>query len=221
MSAASPEIRHAIYARLARHNRRIGILRVLVPAIALAVLSVPVLQVGLSMVAESLPVAGVRLNNDTLVIDAPRFDGRTATGTVYRMTAERAESRIGDLDVADLYALRIDLAGNAGYTARIDFSTAQWTMSEERLVSNEDVLVVDSTGAEGLLAGVEVDWPSQMITSEGPVTFTFENGNRLDAATMVHDMGAAYWRFGKARLQMTPAPDAGEQRDPFAEEPGQ
>lgn len=220
MSAASPGIRHDIHARLARHNRRIGVLRFAVPALALLLLSVPVIQVGVSMVADALPVAGIRLENDTLVIAAPRFEGRTATGTVYKMNAERAESRIGNLDIADLYGLRVDLAGGGGYRAEIEFSTAQWTMSAERLVSNEDVLVTDSTGAAGMLAGVEVDWPGQIITSDGPVRFTFSGGNRLDAATMRHDMGGAIWQFGGVRLQMIPAPDDGQERDPFAQEPG-
>jgi hypothetical protein len=216
MSAASPEIRHAIYARLGRHNRRIGVLRIAVPIFALALLAAPVMQITVSMLADALPIESIRLDNDTLVIEGPRFDGRTATGTVYRMVAARAESRIGDLDVADLHDLRIDLAGAADYTARILFSTAQWTMSEERLVSNEDVFVVDSTGADGRLAGVEIYWPQQTITSDGPVIFTFENGNRLDAATMVHDMGATIWQFTDVRLEMTPTPDDGADRDPFA-----
>ncbi|WP_196260407.1 hypothetical protein [Pelagibacterium limicola] len=221
MSAATPEIRHAIYARLARHNRRIGMLRVAVPVIVVAILSVPIVQVVFATLADSFPIAGIRLDADTLVIDAPRFDGRTATGTVYRMTADRAESRIGNLDIADLYDLRIDLSDGADYSARVGFTTAQWTMSQERLVSNEDVHVADSTGASGILAGIEIDWPSQVITSDGPVHFVFEGGNRLDAATMVHDMGAAIWQFEGVRLEMIPAPDDGRERDPFAEEAGQ
>lgn len=218
MSAASPEIRHEIYARLARHNRRIGILRIGVPSLAIALLALPILQVSISMIAETMSIAGLRLDNDTLVIDAPRFDGRTATGTVYTMTAARTESRIGDLDTVDLFDLNIDLAGQAGYTAEIGFSTAQWTMSEERLVSNEDVFVSDSTGAEGVLAGADVDWPAQVITSDGPIVFIFGGGNRLDAATMVHDMSAAIWQFETVRLEMIPAPDDGKDRDPFAED---
>lgn len=217
MSAASPEIRHEIYTRLARHNRRIGLLRIGVPVVALALLVSPIVQISISMLADALPIAGLRLDNDTLVIEAPRFDGRTANGTVYRMTADRTESRIGDLDVVDLYDLRIDLADDADYRAQIDFTTAQWTMSAERLVSNEDVFVTDSAGADGVLAGAEVDWPGQVITSDGPIVFIFGGGNRLDAATMVHDMGAAIWQFETVQLEMSPAPDDGEDRDPFAQ----
>lgn len=221
MSAASPEIRRDLYARLARHNRRVGVLRIAVPVLALALLSVPIVQFAVSMVSDALPVAGVRLENDTLVIAAPRFEGRTATGTVYKMSAARAESRIGDLDTVDLYGLGVDLSGGGGYHAEIGFTTAQWTMSTERLVSNEDVFITDSTGADGVLAGVEVDWPGQIITSDGPVHFVFEGGNRLEAATMRHDMGAAIWQFGNVRLEMIPAQDDGQERDPFAEEPAQ
>lgn len=218
MSSANPEIRHEIYARLARHNRRIGILRIGVPVLAVALLVSPIVQIGISMVADAIPVAGIRLDNDTLVIESPRFEGRTGNGTVYTMVADRTESRIGDLDVVDLYDLGIDLSGDGGYTARIDFSTAQWTMSEERLVSNEDVFVRDSTGADGVLAGADVDWPGQVITSDGPIRFIFGGGNQLDAQTMIHDMGAAIWQFETVTLEMIPTPDEGGERDPFAED---
>lgn len=218
MSAAQPDIRRALYESLDRRNRRIGFLRIAVPVAGIVLLAVPVLQLARSMVEDALPVAGIRLEADTLVIDAPRFEGRTATGTVYRMNAERAESRVGDLDTADLYGLVIDLAGADGYNAVIGFSSAQWTMSSEHLTSNEDVAVRDSTGLDGILAGVDVDWPGQVITSDGPVQFTFGDGTRLNAMTLEHDMGAATWRFTGVTLEMTPAPDAGETRDPHAAE---
>lgn len=218
MSTANPEVRHDIYDRLARHNRLIGVLRIGVPALAVLLLVSPIVQISISMITDAIPIAEIRLDNDTLVIDSPRFEGRTGNGTVYTMTADRTESRIGDLDVVDLYDLGIDLSGDGGYTARIDFSTAQWTMSQERLVSNEDVFVRDSTGADGVLAGADVDWPNQIITSDGPIRFVFGGGNTLDAATMEHDMGGAIWHFETVQLEMIPAPDKGEERDPFAED---
>lgn len=216
MSAAQPDIRRALYDRLNRRNRRIGVLRIAVPLAGMALLAAPVAQLGLSMLEDALPVAGLRLEADTLVIDSPRFEGRTATGTNYKMSAERAESRVGDLDIADLYGLTIDLSGSGGYTAVIGFTSAQWTMSRERLTSNEDVAVRDSTGMEGQLAGLEVDWAEQVLISDGPVHFEFGDGTRLDARTLQHDMGAATWRFTGVTLDMTPAPDAGQARDPHA-----
>ncbi len=57
-----------------------------------------------------------------------------------------------------------------------------------------------------------------MITSEGPVRFTFESGAQLDADTMVYQMEAARWRFSGVDLDMVPQADAGESRDPFAPE---
>lgn len=216
MTTANPDIRHALHARLGAHNRRIGVLRIAVPVAGCLVLALPLVQLGVSMVADAIPIAGIRLDADTLVIEAPRFEGRTATGTVYRMQAERSESRVGDLDVADLYGLGIDLFGGSDYRARVDFTTAQWTMSTEQLVSNEDVYFTDSSGIEGVMAGIDIDWPDQTLYSAGPVRFTFEGGSRLIADTMFHDMDAALWRFETVSLDMTPAPDAGQDRDPFA-----
>ena len=91
-------------------------------------------------------------------------------------------------------------------------------MSSEYLTSNEDVTVSDSTGAQGVLAGVEVDWPAQIITSDGPVRFAFDSGAHLYADTMEHDLDAARWQFSGVNLDMMPQPDAGEVRDPFAAE---
>lgn len=218
MNPTTSAIRHDLYRQFARRNAAIGVLRYAVPVIGAVLLAIPVAQVAISAITEVIPIEGVRLENDTLVIDAPRFEGRTATGTVYAMDAERAETRIGDLDIADLYGLAVDLEGVGDYRARAEFSAAQWTMSREILTSNEDVHVSDSTGARGVLAGVEVDWPAQVITSDGPVRFDFETGAELDARTMVHDMDGAWWRFTDVSLDMVPQPDEGEERDPFAVE---
>lgn len=218
MTVPTAAVRLETYNRFARHNRRIAALRWIVPVAGLVLLSLPALQLAASMVADALPIEGVRLESDTLVIASPRFEGRTAAGANYVMEAARAESRVGDLDTADLYGLTIDIAGQGGYAAQVEFSVAEWTMSTQHLVSNETVEVADSTGARGTLAGVEVDWPAQMIESDGPVRFTFEGGTQLVADTMVYDMDGVLWRFSGVDLDMVPRADAGASRDPFAPE---
>lgn len=218
MTAPTAAMRLETYNRFIRHNRRIAALRWIVPVAGVIALSVPVFQLGAAMVADALPIQGIRLENDTLVIDGPRFEGRTATGSNYAMEAARAESRVGNLDTADLYDLTVDINDGGGYRARVDFSAAEWTMSTEYLISNEDVHVADSTGARGVLAGVEVDWPAQVIESDGPVHFTFESGAQLVAETMIYEIDAGRWQFSRVDLDMLPQADAGEDRDPFAPE---
>ena len=218
MIAPTASVRHETYLRFARHNRRIAALRWVVPIAGIVVLSMPALQLAASMVGDIIPIEGIRLENDTLVIDGPRFEGRTATGSNYTLEAARAESRVGNLDTADLYDLTVDIADDSGYSAHVEFASAEWTMSTEYLTSNEDVTVSDSTGAQGVLAGVEVDWPAQIITSDGPVRFSFDTGAQLYADTMEHDLDAARWQFSGVNLDMMPQPDAGAARDPFAAE---
>lgn len=211
-SPATPSSREALYRRFLRHNRRIGLLRIAVPALAIMLLLVPLSRFALTTLAESFAGAGIRLESDTLVLDAPRFEGTTAAGDVYVMVAERAESAVGNLDLVELWDLTLDLTGDAGYSAHAFLTRATWTMSAERLVSNEDVQVSDSTGARGLLAGVDVDWPAQILTSEGPVRFDFDNGNSLTSQQMRYDIQDSHWWFTSVRLQMVPAPDQGADR---------
>lgn len=218
MTVPTAAVRLETYNRFARHNRRIAVLRWAVPVLGVIILSVPVVQLAVSMMADVIPIEGVRLENDTLVVDGPRFEGRTATGSNYTMEAARAETPVGNLDTIDLYDLSVDIVDDSGYWAEVEFSSAEWTMSTEYLRSNEDVFVTDSTGARGTLAGVDVDWPAQTIMSEGPVRFTFESGAQLVSDTMIYDMNAARWRFSGVDLDMVPQADAGESRDPFAPE---
>ncbi|WP_421951927.1 hypothetical protein [Pelagibacterium sp.] len=218
MIAPSASVRHETYRWSIAHNRRIAVLRWVVPVAGILVLSVPAFQIAASMVGDIVPIEGIRLENDTLVIDGPRFEGRTATGSNYALEAARAESRVGNLDTADLYELSVDIADDEGYRAHIEFASAEWTMSTQYLASNEDVTVSDSTGASGVLAGVEVDWPAQVLTSDGPVRFAFDTGAQLYADTMEHDLEAARWQFSGVTLDMVPQSDAGEARDPFAAE---
>lgn len=213
MTAVMPDPRHALYRRFARRNRLVGVLRAVVPAAGLLLLAAPFGGMLVSAFAPGFSIEGLRLENDTLVIEAPRFEGTLPGGDAYYMTAKRAESRVGDLDTIDLYDLDLDLSGAAGYRANAVFSRAQWTLSTEQLYSNEDVVVSDSTGASGVLAGVEMDWPGQVITSGGPVRFDFAGGNRLRAQEMYYDINASHWRFTRVLLEMTPAEDSGAERD--------
>lgn len=218
MTVPSASARTAAYRGFLAHNRRVSVLRWAVPVAGAVVLAVPMVQLLFSMLADVIPIEGIRLDNDTLVIDGPTFEGRTATGTNYAMVSDRAETRVGNLDTIDLFGLRIDLEDGADYSAEIGFSTATWTMSTEHLVSNEDVAITDSTGMSGILAGVDVDWPNQMIASDGPVRIAFDTGAELVADTMIHDMDAQWWAFTGVSLDMIPRDDAGTERDPFAVE---
>lgn len=217
MTATAFETAPPLYRRFARRNRLVAVLRVAVPVVGVLLLCVPLVRLGLSMVAETVSVGGVRLERDTLVIDAPRFTGTTGAGEVYAMTARTAQTRVGDLDTADLADLEVTLTGEGGYRAEARFSSAQWVMSAERLSSNEDVFVSDTTGADGVLAGVEVDWPAQIVTSEGPIAFSFSAGGQLRARTMRHDIANATWQFSNVSLLMTPTPDAGVSRQPITD----
>ena len=213
MTAIVPDARVTLYRRFQRRNRLVAALRVLVPVLGLALLVVPFGRMLVSAFAPGFSVEGIRLENDTLVIDAPRFEGTLDDGGVYYMTAARAESRVGDLDTIDLYDLDLDLSGAGGYLADAVFARAQWTLSTEQLYSNEDVLVSDSTGASGVLAGVALDWPGQVVTSDGPVRFDFAGGNRLRAQQMYYDVNASHWRFTRVSIEMTPAEDSSGERE--------
>lgn len=212
MTAVQPDASDALYHRILRHNRMIAVLRPVVPVAGVLILALPLVPFALGFSGNGITIGDATLDADTLVIRSPQFEGLTADGAAYRMVAARSESETGNLDVSTLHDLTIALDGEAGYRADVDFARAQWTMSKELLVSNEDVFVSDSTGASGVLAGATADWPAQIISSDGPVAFTFESGSSLNADTMVHDIAAATWHFTGARVEMQPAPDAGEPR---------
>lgn len=204
------------YENFVRHNKIISILRWVVPVVGVVFLSIPVIEYNLRKIIDILPFEGIFLQNDTLVVDAPKFEGVTAAGAAYSMSAESAESYIGNLDVTALRGLVVDIVDGTDYTANVRFKTAQWTMSQELLVSNDDVFVTDSTGVKGVLAGVEVNWPKQIVASDGPVMFSFDNGTQINGRQMVYDLSAAKWTFTKVNVTMAPEADAGEERDPFA-----
>lgn len=213
MTTAQPDTREAQFSRIGRHNAMIAILRIAVPVLGLILLAMPLVQFAGNLAGNGITVGGATLDADTLVIQSPRFEGLTADGAVYRMDAARSESDTGNLDVSTLYDLTIDLDGAAGYWAQVEFSRAQWTMSTEYLTSDQEVHVTDSTGAQGVLGGADADWPAQVITSDGPVRFTFTNGSNLTADTMVHDISQGTWHFTGAEVEMQPTEDAGVPRD--------
>ena len=58
---ANPAVRAGLYKRLLRRNRVVGVLRVLVPVLGVAVLSLLVIQIVIANAARDFGVSGIRI----------------------------------------------------------------------------------------------------------------------------------------------------------------
>lgn len=202
-----PSVRqNDIFANARRHSRRVGLLKVGLPVVALLLIAVFAGWAWLSAPKGfTADVAGSAVKDGKLVMANPKLNGFTKDNLPYAMTAERA---IQDLSDTSRIALeKID--------ARLPIEAESWAdiVADSGIFDNENnTLDVTSPMTiktnEGMLAQLQsafVDMKTGKITSSDPVSISM-NGSTLDADTMfVEDRGKII--VFKNRVRMTILPD--------------
>jgi hypothetical protein len=204
----SPEQRLRIYQALQQRNRRVGVLRAVVPGIGLAVLLVIAGQMALASLKDQFGLSSLRIDRNTVFLDAPRYAGRMDDGSSYLVTARTAQASVTDFDRITLG--EPSLVFNRADGRRMTANAEQGMLSvKERQLDIEGVTqVADSTGSHGTLQGTHVDWPGQQMTVSGPVHVVNAVGSRLDAASLHFDAKANVWTFHKVTLTIVDKPGA-------------
>jgi hypothetical protein len=142
------------------------------------------------------------VQGDRMVIDTPRFVGRTAQGERFVVTARRAVRRLGDAGApVTLEQPRLEVTGNATVTA----DTGTWAqtrqpgstdaLSGQRLVLGGNIVVERADGDRGT-AQQAVWTPSpNVLALSGGVSLVRRNGDRATSQVAV-------WRAQEASLNL-------------------
>lgn len=190
------------YDALARHNRLVARLRILVPIVGALVLVALVVQIWIANMGVNVNVKGITFDRGVLTIDAPHFSGTTPDGMVYDLTADEARTRLGDAAHSDLSDLRLDLRGEGDYRLRAQAKTARLTLSSQVVHVSGPMIFTDSNGTRGQLLDPVIDWPNQTLTSKRPVDMTFGNGAHIAASGVRYDGKTGRWQFDEMTLIM-------------------
>jgi lipopolysaccharide export system protein LptC len=202
--------RARVFAVLKRRNRIVAGLRIAVPAVGV----VAMLAVGAGIVLDGLlnqfGIARIHIDRNNLVVDTPELSSTLADGTVISLAASSAKLVPNDSDRVGLTDARFEatLSGGLGFTAIA--AAANLTLSTQTIRVPGRTDVTTSDGAAGHAEKLTVDALGFAARSEGPVTLTFQSGNRLEAADMIYDHQSRLITFHKVKLWLVSTPGAAQ-----------
>ena len=182
---ASPDVRASLYRKLARRNRIVGVLRMLVPLLGVAVLGVLVAQILIAHAAKEFGVTGIRIERDRLLIDTPRYEGVTEAGVRYKVVADMASALISEADIIELHNATLDLVRPDGVSYVATAERALYNLVAQTVEVPDVAIVIDSRKTHSVLKNTFVDWSDQTINARGGADVTFADGTRLIAGTLI------------------------------------
>ncbi|RUT30348.1 hypothetical protein EMQ25_13640 [Arsenicitalea aurantiaca] len=198
--------RRGLYRRLARRNRFVSGLRLLVPAcgfLALGLFGLQILRLDLGPEFEIGPIS---IDRETITVAAPRYGGVTAEGLSYRVEAGAARASVSDTDTITLSDALISATRADGSIIAAQAGEAVMEVSRQLITVPGTITLTDTLGSAGTITGMALDFPARRVSSAGGVSITFADGARLEADRMEYDAQAGVTQFSNVRMRLLGTP---------------
>lgn len=205
--------RRDIYNGFARRNRIVGLLRVLVPGIGVVVFALLAGSVVIANLAENFSIGRISLESDRMVVETPSYSGVTGNGSIFTVTALSAEAGLSATGAITLNGAVLVIEDGAGVETTARAARAELETSAQTVAVAGLTTFSNSTGMTGSMHGMDIDFPTQVVTARDAVDFEFPGGQRLIAETMRYDGASGLWNFTGVTLTLpgtpaTPPPSA-------------
>jgi lipopolysaccharide export system protein LptC len=200
--------RRRIYRGFTRRNRLVGILRVLVPGVGLAVFVLLAGQVVIANLADSFSVGRITLQNDRMVVETPSYSGVAGDGSTYAVTALSAEAGLYAIDSVTLNGATLVINSVNGVETTAKAARAELRDGAQAVAVEDETVFSTSEGMTGSLIGMDLDLVREIVTASGAVRFDFADGERLEAADMHYDGATETWTFSAVTVTLPVTPRA-------------
>jgi lipopolysaccharide export system protein LptC len=201
-----------------RHSRRVRMLRIAVPTVAVVAILAPLLFSAIRSMSLTVPLGDfgrLVLSGHKLTMEAPRLAGFTKENRAYEVTAKRAQQDITHPYVVDLDDIQAKIAleqGQVEMTAEHGLLDAK----TELLTLSRAIFIKSSEGYEGRLTEAEIDIKAGTVVSRQPVELKFLQGDLRADSMNLHNKEQVARFDGNVVMNVklpqsngTPAADAG------------
>lgn len=190
------------YRRAQRHSRRVRVLKVALPALALLLVG----GVALSFVGlpggVSVNLGGTVFEGGRLVMANPELDGFTPDNRPYSMRADRATQQAGNTNVIHLEKIEARLPIDTENWADVDAAAGIFDREANTLELSEGVSITMDTGMTANLRSAMVDIGLGVMSTSEPVQIDMA-GSRLSADSMrVADGGSVLIFENRVRMEV-------------------
>ena len=200
------------FLRARQHSRRVGLLKIGLPAGAILLVAIFAGWAWLSAPEGfTVDVAGSAVKDGKLVMANPKLNGFTKDNLPYAMTAERAIQDLTDASKIKLENIDARLPIETDSWADIDAKDGVFDNENNTLDVISPMTIKTSSGMLAVLQSAFVDLSTGGIISSEPVKVEMD-GSTLQAETMtVEDRGGVV--VFENRVRMTLLPDRLKKRD--------
>ncbi len=203
-AAAGPRAR--TYAALARRNRFVGRLRVLVPVVGVVAFAVLVVQMVIGNMALEFSIGRVTIDRNRLTVETPTYSGVMADGASYSITAGTASAALDNPTMIELGDTSLFLRRATGVEVTAFASTARLDTQNQVVDVPGLTEVGDSSGLRATVYGLHVDGPGETARTSGPVRIAFGTGQVVEAETLGYDATTGLWQMTGVRLVLPDLP---------------
>ncbi len=192
----------------AKHTKLVYFLRKILPAVAVAVLASYFISTQLSVTVGdmSASISGIEIADGNLRMTNPTLKGSDKQSGNYVISAEYADQDVKNPKIVKLHAIKAETSNPSGGWSRMNATRGVFNSTQERLVMQDKITLVTSSGVEGLLRHATLDMKTQTLRSHLPVVFDLPNG-KVTAKAMTLRSGASELTFrGKVKVHLVKPP---------------
>jgi lipopolysaccharide export system protein LptC len=191
--AVSTRSRAGAFGAASRHSRRVRVLKVAIPTLALcggtAFLFFAFFD-PFRVKDMDVEVGTVSVSGDRLMMELPRLTGFNKNRDAYNVTAKSASQRLTAPGLIDLTHLEAVISMADKTTATLTAASGRFDSSKEFLNLNENVRVASTKGYSADLSSASVDFKTGTVKSEEPVKVSVASGEVRAGALMVKSGGS-------------------------------
>lgn len=204
--AAPIDDRAALYARLSRRNRLVGLLRWLVPAGGVLVFVALLAMIVIDNLGQRFGYSNIRIDRDKLVVETPRLTSTGDDGTLYALSARAAKVAPTQNDLIDMEDAVFTMTPPEGAAMQAEAAAAQFQTNDQLLNVPGIAYVTSSEGLDGTLEGVFADLMNWKMAASGNVDITMPGGSRIVSDGMTYDREAGIYTFKNAKVTLIATP---------------
>jgi lipopolysaccharide export system protein LptC len=187
-TAATRLDNESMFRRAGRHSRRVRILRIAVPVVAVAGLLLLILSTWLNplRILARLPVdlSGLVISGTKITMAQPKLSGYTRDARWYELSAHSAAQDITRPDVVELKEIRAKVQTEDNATINLSAADGTYDRKAGVLTLGREIVLQSSNGTEVRLSEAVIDTGSGDMVSGQPVEVKFLQGtlnaNRLE-----------------------------------------
>ncbi len=207
VSLAAPlDDRAALYRRLMRRNRLVGLLRWLVPAAGVLLFAGLLVMIVVDNLGQRFGYSNIRIDRDNLVVETPRLTSTGDDGTLYALSARAAKVAPTQTDVIDMEDAIFTMTPTTGAAMQAEAAAAQFQTNDQLLNVPGVARVTSTEGLDGTLEGVFADLMNWRLVASGNVDITMPGGSHIVSDGMTYDRGTGIYTFKNARLTLGATP---------------